>query len=180
MKRYILTGVPGAGKTTILSELARFGFATVSEAATDAIADLHAKGIAEPWTRPSFIDDIVGIQRQRVAACKADIQFHDRSAFCTLALAEYLDFSPSANVLREVDRLLKDKTFQACVYFIANLGFVTATEARRITFEESLRFEEIHREIYRRYGFELLEIPAAPLNDRVEIILDHSVRGLRD
>ena len=49
IKRYILTGAPGAGKTAIIRELARRGYAVVDEAATDVIAREHASGNAEPW-----------------------------------------------------------------------------------------------------------------------------------
>ena len=38
MKRYILTGAPGSGKTAILRQLEREGFGVVDEAATDVIA----------------------------------------------------------------------------------------------------------------------------------------------
>ena len=37
MKRYILTGTPGSGKTTILHKLKSQGFRVVEEAATDII-----------------------------------------------------------------------------------------------------------------------------------------------
>jgi predicted ATPase len=53
------------------------------------------------------------------------------------------------------------------VFFIRNLGFITNTEARRITFEETLRFEKIHEETYRNHGFELVEIEPGFLLDRV-------------
>jgi predicted ATPase len=54
MKRFILTGAPGAGKTTILRQLELDSFSVVEEAATDLIALEQAKGIAEPWMQPPF------------------------------------------------------------------------------------------------------------------------------
>ena len=38
MKRYILTGTPGSGKTSLLHELKSQGYSVVEEAATDVIA----------------------------------------------------------------------------------------------------------------------------------------------
>jgi hypothetical protein len=52
----------------------------------------------------------------------------------------------------------------------ANLGFITPTQARRISFEESLRFERVHEETYRSFGFELVPIATASLLDRVDAI----------
>ena len=47
MKRFILTGTPGAGKTAILRQLEIEGFGVVEEAATDVIALWQARGIRE-------------------------------------------------------------------------------------------------------------------------------------
>jgi predicted ATPase len=65
MKRFILTGSPGVGKTAIIRRLELDGFSVVEEAATDIIALWQAQGVAEPWTQPSFIDAVANLQGQR-------------------------------------------------------------------------------------------------------------------
>jgi len=40
---------------------------------------------------------------------------------------------------------------------------------RRISFEESLRFEAIHGAVYRELGYELVRLPRAPVVARVEM-----------
>jgi predicted ATPase len=93
MKRVILTGAPGSGKTAIIRQLELDGFSVVEEAATDIIAVAQNRGISEPWKDSAFIDQIVQLQRDRQvrASHQPDtIQFHDRSAVCTAALATYL------------------------------------------------------------------------------------------
>ena len=45
MRRFILTGAPGAGKTAIVRELEARGFPVVEEAATDVIAREQAAGV---------------------------------------------------------------------------------------------------------------------------------------
>jgi predicted ATPase len=93
MKRYVLTGAPGAGKTAIIRQLELDGFSVIEEAATDIIALWQAKGIAEPWTHPEFIEAIVSLQQttERKGARLPDlVQFLDRSVMCTAALADYL------------------------------------------------------------------------------------------
>jgi len=44
------------------------------------------------------------------------------------------------------------------------------TEARRISFEETVRFEKIHEETYRDFGFELVSVGSGSLVERVSII----------
>ena len=173
MKRFILTGAPGAGKTAILRQLELDGFGVVEEAATDVIALEQAKGVAEPWTDACFVDAIVRLQRQRqvrAAQTQDAIQFHDRSVFCTAALAEYLGFATTPVLAEELERVQAEAVFQRQVFFIRGLGFIEPTQARRINMEEALRFEKIHEETYARFGFELILVEPASLAERVDSI----------
>ncbi len=175
MQRYILTGTPGSGKTTIIRELQSRGFAVVEEAATDVIALEGAKGNPDPWKRPDFIDQITRLQRQRQLASSTlpnTWQFYDRSPICTYALSRYLGYVPSAYLLEEIQRIEHAKVYQKQVFFLENLGFCEPTEARKITFAEALLFETIHAEVYSSFGYELIKIPASPLLARVARILE--------
>jgi predicted ATPase len=173
MRRFIITGAPGAGKTAIIRQLELDGFSVVEEAATDVIAAAHAQGNAQPWMHPSFIDSIATLQRDRQirASYQPDqVQFHDRCAVCTAALAVHLGYSFSAFLATELERIKKDAIYQHQVFFIRNLGFVSPTDARRISFEDTVRFEKIHEETYRNFGFELVSVEPGSLAERVRII----------
>jgi len=173
MRRFILTGAPGAGKTAILRRLEQEGFGVVEEAATDVIALEQASGVAEPWRTAAFIDRIVDLQRLRQtrAADAADVvQFHDRSVVCTAALATWLGYPFSAALLSELQRIERQAVFQKQVFFIRSLGFIKATEARRISLENALRFEELHEKTYREHGFEIVPVAPGSVLDRVNAI----------
>ncbi|MBF8185770.1 AAA family ATPase [Nonomuraea sp. K274] len=173
MKRYILTGAPGAGKTAILRWLEVDGHTVVEEAATDVIALRQAQGEPEPWTKPSFLEAIVALQRQRQEKAPGDVQLYDRSPVCTHALATYLGHPVPPTLSREVERVQARQIYDRKVFFIENLGFVTPTDARRITYEESLRFERIHRDAYTSLGYECVPIAPGPLADRAAAITKH-------
>jgi predicted ATPase len=173
MRRFILTGAPGAGKTAILRLLERRGHSVVEEAATDVIALASAQGRREPHRSPGFIDDIVGLQQLRQTRADltpAEVVIFDRSPICTWALAEFLGYPPS-EVLREAaERIVRESVYEWQVFFARNQGFVTPTDARRISFEDSLRFERVHEDVYRRFGFDCLAIEPGPVEARAAAV----------
>jgi len=173
MNRFILTGAPGSGKTAILRQLEIEGFSVVEEAATDVIAIEQARGVVEPWKDARFIDSITELQRRRqiLKSFEAgDIQFHDRSVVCTAALAIYLGYRIPETLRQEIERIRSESVFDRHVFFIQNLGFVTPSAARRISLEEALRFEQIHFEVYESFGFEIVSIKQATVEERVAMI----------
>jgi predicted ATPase len=170
MPRYILTGTAGAGKTAVLRRLEVNGLSVVEEAATDVIALSQAMGRERPWTDPAFIDQIVGLQRLRQANTRVPetaTVFFDRSPVCTLALSRHLGFATSRLLAEEIDRILRGGVYEQTVFFVRHQGFIERTAARRITFEDALQFERVHEQTYRELGFELVDVPAGPLRDRV-------------
>ena len=178
-KRYILTGTPGSGKTTLIRYLETKGYFVVNEAATDVITLSQALGLDEPWKSPvSFLNQILFLQNQRQIQAneiKTGIQFFDRSPFCTQALCNWClnesSFDIPELLKRELDRVIRNKIFDNKAFFIENLGFVQQTGARRIQLEEALRFEKMHEEVYRSFGFELIRISPRSLVERGDEIL---------
>jgi len=173
MKRYILTGTPGCGKTSIVRALELAGYLVVEEAATDTIALRHAQGITQPWSHAAFIDEITNLQKQRqlrVAGLGLGIQFYDRSPLCTYALSRWLGVTISTTLADEMERIRVEATYQRQVFFIENLGFCEPTQARRISFEDSIRFEKVHEETYREFGYECIRVAPQELARRVEQI----------
>ncbi len=173
MPRYILTGTPGAGKTAVLRQLEVNGYLVVEEAATDTIALAHALGHDEPSRDTAFIDKIVTLQQlrqNRAPTLATTTVFFDRSPVCTLALCHYLGRAPSRLLTAEVDRIMVDGVYQPTVFFIRNQGFVRHTAARRISFADSLVFEQCHERVYRDLGFHLIDIPVGPLAKRVALV----------
>jgi predicted ATPase len=176
MRRYVITGAPGAGKTTILTALRDRGYAVVGEAATDVITREQRLGRDLPHTEAGFLDAIARLQRRRQqlpVPPAATVQVFDRSPICTVALARYLGLDVPPALHREVDRIVSERIYQPRVFFVRLLGFVTPTAARRITLDQSVRFEGFHERAYREYGFELIEVPPGPLAERVDLVDRH-------
>jgi len=162
VRRYVLTGAPGSGKTTVLRTLQRRGWAVVGEAATDLIT--REPGIDAPWRAEGF-DTLVTLQRerqQRPLAPGTRVQFYDRSPLCTLALAHWV--GQAITLANEIARIAEQRLYQRRVFFIRPLGFIEPTAVRRIGYQDSLSFELLHEAVYRDHGFEIVDIsPGDPL-----------------
>ena len=93
MKRYIFTGTPGSGKTSILHALKSQGYSVIEESATDVIAFEQLHGNLEPWMQDDFIDKIVRLQKRRqiqTSVYPDELQLYDRSPICAFALSRHL------------------------------------------------------------------------------------------
>jgi predicted ATPase len=133
----------------------------------------QAQGVAEPWSRASFIDAIVNLQRARqlrAARLTNDLQFFDRSPICTYALAKYLGYPNSPALSREIERIERERIYERKVSFIQSLGFITTTAARKITPEDALRFERVHQETYLAFDYQIIPIAAGLLPERIATI----------
>lgn len=180
-KRFILTGTPGSGKTSVIKELDKLGHAVIHEAATDVIILEQAKGIESPWENPEFIEHIIHVQKKRQVTATAGVQFYDRSPFCTYALGQYLShtmnmsFTPTKCLMEEMDRCLNNKLYQKGIFFFENLGFIEHTEARKISYEDALIFEQIHLDVYKEFGFDIVMVPKGlTVEERCRFVLEKS------
>jgi predicted ATPase len=182
MRRFILTGAPGAGKTSLLRHLEDRGFFVVEEAATDIIASEQSKGIQRPWDNPSFMEMVLDLQIQRQLSAKtslSEIQFFDRSPLDTYALCCYSNYPISAQLLKKIKNAQEAGSYEKEVLFIDNLGYIEPTEARKISFEDALHFEKIHEEVYGEWGYNCIKIPRQSISERVQTILSYVAPELK-
>jgi len=164
VQRFIFTGTPSSGKTSVIRCLDTLGYTVITESATDVILQEQLKKVERPWNEPEFGEKIVQMQKQRQQDAVGALQFYDRSPFCTYALEQYLaytakiTFNPSVAVEEEINRCLESNVYQNRVFFFENFGFIEHTEARQISYEDAVIFEKMHKDVYEKFGFEIINV----------------------
>ncbi len=188
MKRYVLTGGPGSGKSSILVALELKGHQVIREAAEDYIKYQQALGVKEPWLEEDFQEKIFWLQRNRetISLLKDNPYqpvFIDRGLYDNYAYEPedtkfykeletfLLGKGRKTSILRELGTT---NTLYTKVFLIEHPGSIESNEVRRENVDQALFLEKKLEEIYKTCRYEVVRIPFLPLEDRVKEIIKHT------
>lgn len=172
---YVITGGPGVGKTTLLTELAKLDFRTIPENARDIIRqEMEQNGDGLPWknkeryTRLMFEASVTSYHA--VSSGDSMIHFFDRGIPDSLGYAEMEQLPVS----EEMDRAGKELRYNDTVFILPPWEAIYRTDTeRKQTWEEALRTFDKLKETYLKYGYNLVEVPKGPIEERVRFVLEY-------
>ncbi|MDO8511099.1 MAG: AAA family ATPase [Nanoarchaeota archaeon] len=169
MEKYILTGGPGTGKTTLLSHLSMKGFTTLPEVARQIIAEEQEKetGIL-PWTNLALFQELV-VKRQVEQEKKI---IGNQKIFLDRSLADPLAFAEVGKI--EIGPYLYDLIEQADytrVFYLEQLPFYAQDSERKEDVGLARKIHEQLYSVYDRLGFDIVTVPAIGIEERLELIL---------
>lgn len=170
---FVLTGGPGAGKTTLVEALRAKGFATTEEAGRGVIrAEMQNGGTALPWAnRKRFAVRMFDweLASYRQAEREEGSVFFDRGLPDTLGYLDLEGLAVPAWMEEEAWRLrYNTQVFVAPPW----KAIFWQDEERRQSWEVSVRTHEIMVRTYTRYDYSLVEMPLASVPERVQFVLD--------
>ncbi len=169
--RFVITGGPGGGKTTLLETLAERGYRVAPEAARRIIRERLSAGLPPRPEPASFAREILDsdIQQYRAATDHDGITFFDRGVLDALYM---LDLE-SALPRDEIASLVQAFPYNDTVLLLPPWEAIYAMDSERDqTFEESVAVFEGMRRWYSRWGYETVEVPRAGVEARVSFILE--------
>ncbi len=168
--RYVLTGGPCAGKTTLIEELALRGYATVAEAARLVIEEELAAGhtLGHIRSHPDWFQKVVDRVRLLEAELPAD---HDDPVFLDRGVPDSVAYhrlsgTPIGTMLAAA---LEEKLYRKI--FLLDLVDFERDGARTETPEETERIHALIGEAYRELGYDVLTVPVMPVPARADFIL---------
>mgnify|MGYP003124391406 FL=1 len=170
-QRFVVTGGPGGGKSTLLDALAERGYRIAPEAARRLIKERLAAGLAPRPDPVSFARAILhsDIVQYRAATDHDGTTFFDRGVLDALYM---LDLE-SALSRDEIARHVQAFHYNGTVFLLPPWEAIYGMDSERDqTFEESVAVFEGMKRWYARWGYETVEVPRASVEARVSFILE--------
>lgn len=170
---FVVTGGPGSGKSTLLAALAARGVAT-SEEAGRAIIRQQARigGAALPWGDPRLYAETMlawEMRSHETALRRPGPVVFDRGVPDVIGYLRVVGL-PVPEHMRRAAALHR---YNRTVFIAPPWPAIFAQDAeRRQTLEEAERTFEAMRETYEEYGYALIELPRAPVEDRAALVIE--------
>ncbi|MCL6220698.1 AAA family ATPase [Zunongwangia pacifica] len=173
---YVITGGPGVGKTTLLTELQNRGYPVVPEIARQLIKEQqHANGDALPWKNKERYKQLMFDRSVESYANteKKDHQdqpvFFDRSFLDPLCYAQLID-SP---ISQEMQSYAQNWKYNPKVFMLPPWQEIYQTDAeRQQDWEEVLLTHSKMKETYTNYGYQIIEVPKTTPKTRADFVLE--------
>lgn len=178
MSRFIVTGAPGTGKTTVLSAVT--GVRTIPEPARQVLDEYRAAHGPEASQPPHEVFVPLLLQRsienyEAAAAIHEPVVF-DRGVPDCIAYAEWLgtDPGPAESAARRCSY------HREVVLFTPWEGIYTTDAERTMTFAMVEGFHDVQVSVFERLGYELLEVPKQDIATRARFVEDWVRRASAD
>ncbi len=174
-KKYIITGGPGAGKTSLLHALNAKGYNISPEVSRQLIAEGVAKGsTCLPWIDLScFAEKTL----QRMAALYRQAAPHSGTTFFDRGIPDVFAYLKVAGlpVKEEHLQLLQAHPYQTTVFILPPWKDIFVNDPERWqTFEEATVLYTALKETYSSLGYTLIEVPGGTIEERSRFLLRHT------
>jgi predicted ATPase len=172
---FVLTGGPGSGKSTLIEALAKAGYARSVEAGRAIIQDQVAiDGPALPWRDARAFAELMLCWEMRsyhMAKDQAGLVFFDRGMPDVVGYLRLLRL-PVPEHMHNADKIFR---YNRRVFIAPPWPEIfRGDRERKQGFEEAVRTYEAMVTTYRDYGYALLELPRATIEERVRFMLEHT------
>ena len=175
-RRIVISGCSGGGKSTLLAELARRGFATVAEPGRRVIAATQAAGgRALPWIdMPACARALVAMARRDLAAAagQAGPVFFDRGLVDAAAALAHATGQAIDDILADTPR------FDARVFMVPPWPAIYVQDAgRRHDLAAAIAEHDRLAALYPALGYTVASVPRLPVAARADWLLATLDRG---
>jgi predicted ATPase len=169
----VITGGPGTGKTTIIDGLIEQGYACFPEISRQITLEARKQGIEQLFLeKPLLFSELLleGRKKQFADAHQdaSELVFLDRGIPDILAYMHYIGDSYPAFF----DKACLEHRYSKIFVLPPWEDIYISDEARYENFEQAKLIYSHLKETYKKYNYQLIDVPTGTIEERIQFILD--------
>ena len=169
--KIVITGAPGTGKTSIITQLKKLGHSCSEEISREIITEqITSGGKVLPWLNLEEFSQRVFFLRktQYINAPTDSLHFFDRGLLDVIAYMKVNDLPISKNYKEECEKYRYNTTV---LYTPIWKEIYKNDLQRKEDLSSAITIEKSLLETYNLFGYTLIEIPKSTTKERVDFIL---------
>ncbi|MCF6308258.1 MAG: ATP-binding protein [Flavobacteriaceae bacterium] len=173
-KKIVITGGPSSGKTTLISYLEKKGHQCMHEISRDIIIEAQKQGIEQLFlTDPLLFSQKLLEGRlkqfQDTQNLEKNFLFYDRGL---PDITAYMDFTAS-NYPEVFTKTCQNNRYDFVFLLPPWKAIYQQDNERYETFEEAEKIHHFLLKSYKKYGYNVIEVPFGKLENRMQFILNN-------
>ena len=173
IKKVVITGGPGTGKTSIINELKSRGFNCLDEVSRQVTLKARKDGIDQLFlTQPLLFSELLlegrEAQFKEADTVNTKIVFMDRGLPDVLAYMDYIGDSYPQKFIDSCKTNLYD-----IVFILEPWQEIFISDSERYeNFDQAVRIHHHLLNTYERFNYQLLDVPFGRIEERTDFILN--------
>ena len=168
---YVITGGPGAGKTSLMEHLASTGYDYIPETARQIIKDRISKGLTPRPDPRTFAQQIFDQDWQNFMSNSnlSSLLFFDRSFIDSACML----FDADIDSYDKIKNTLQSHKYSSKVFITPPWREIYRNdEERDQSFEQSIQVYERLDKWYREHGYDMIILPKDTIENRARLVLN--------